>query len=118
MAISFIRVHPRSSAVHSIRPASRSSPLRVFAFSIALFSAVVALAGCGARGSAGTSAGHAREPDVPIFTDVAAASGIQFRQGHGGKRPLTILEAVGSGCAFLDYDNDGWLDLFLAGQPR
>src|SRR5262249_35915782 len=33
-------------------------------------------------------------------------------------RPLTILETTGSGCAFLDYDNDGWLDLFLAGQPR
>jgi hypothetical protein len=48
---------------------------------------------------------------------VAEAAGIRFRQGSG-RRPLTILEATGSGCAFLDYDGDGWLDLFLAGQPR
>src|ERR1051326_477383 len=54
---------------------------------------------------------------VPHFTNVAPAAGIRFRQGLG-KRPLTILEATGSGCAFLDVDNDGWLDLFLAGQPR
>jgi enediyne biosynthesis protein E4 len=55
---------------------------------------------------------------VPAFSDVAGTRGIRFRQGLGGKRPLTILEATGSGCAFLDTDNDGWLDLFLAGQPR
>jgi hypothetical protein len=24
-----------------------------------------------------------------------------------------ILEAVGCGCAFIDYDNDGWMDIFL-----
>src|SRR5438034_11504568 len=58
------------------------------------------------------------DPGVPVFSDVSQAAGIRFRQGLGGKRPLTILEATGSGCAFLDYDNDGWLDLFLAGQPR
>jgi hypothetical protein len=55
---------------------------------------------------------------VPVFRDVAREAGVRFRQGWGGKRPLTILEATGSGCALLDFDGDGGLDLFLAGRPR
>jgi enediyne biosynthesis protein E4 len=47
------------------------------------------------------------------FTDVAAAAGLSFRHVHGSRRPLTIVETMGSGCAFLDYDGDGWLDVFL-----
>jgi hypothetical protein len=77
-----------------------------------------AVAGCRRPSSANHSFSPARDPRVPIFSDAAAARGIRFRQGLGGKRPLTILEATGSGCAFIDYDADGWLDLLLAGQPR
>src|SRR5437762_14379817 len=29
-----------------------------------------------------------------------------------------ILEATGCGCAFLDYDNDGWMDIFLLSGTR
>jgi tetratricopeptide (TPR) repeat protein len=58
------------------------------------------------------------DPSVPRFEDVAATAGIHFQQGQARKRPLTILEATGSGCAFLDVDDDGWLDLLLVGQPR
>jgi hypothetical protein len=50
--------------------------------------------------------------------DVTAASGITFRHSPGGKPPLTILQTAGAGCAFLDYDNDGWLDVFLVGSGR
>jgi hypothetical protein len=78
----------------------------------------VTLAGCQRQSAATKAAADGRDPAVPVFSDVAEAAGIRFRQGLDGKRPLTILEATGSGCAFLDYDNDGWLDLFLAGQPR
>jgi hypothetical protein len=42
--------------------------------------------------------------------------GITFRTGHGGKSPLTILQTAGGGAAFLDYDNDGWLDVLLVGE--
>jgi hypothetical protein len=44
---------------------------------------------------------------------VTAAAGIHFRHGHGGTSPLNILQTAGSGCAFFDYDNDGWLDILL-----
>jgi hypothetical protein len=49
--------------------------------------------------------------------DVAKKAGIDFGLSHHGKSPLNIMETLGCGCAFLDYDNDGWLDVFLVGQP-
>src|SRR5262245_15673375 len=52
-------------------------------------------------------------PVDPPFEDVTAAAGIRFRHENGGRSPLNILQTAGSGCAFLDFDRDGWLDLFL-----
>ncbi|HEY0786582.1 MAG TPA: CRTAC1 family protein, partial [Acidobacteriaceae bacterium] len=38
---------------------------------------------------------------------------------YGGTTNVTyIIESMGAGCAFFDYDNDGWLDLFLLGGRR
>ena len=34
------------------------------------------------------------------------------------RKPLTILDAIGGGCAFLDYDQDGWLDILLVTKPH
>ena len=51
------------------------------------------------------------------FENVAQASGIHFRLPQQ-PRPLRNLDAFGHGCAFLDYDNDGWPDILLVGQPR
>jgi hypothetical protein len=47
---------------------------------------------------------------------MTAASGIEFtcRNGEDANQ-YTILESLGGGVALLDYDNDGWLDIFLAG---
>jgi hypothetical protein len=50
------------------------------------------------------------------FTDVAAAAGLRAPIVYGGiDHKSYILETVGCGAAFLDYDNDGWLDIFLLG---
>ncbi len=53
------------------------------------------------------------------FTDVASEAGLVAPVVYGGvDRKSYILETVGCGCAFLDYDNDGWLDIFLLSGTR
>ena len=47
------------------------------------------------------------------FTDVTAAAGIQFQHNSGAYGGKLLPETLGSGCAFLDYDRDGWQDILL-----
>ena len=49
-----------------------------------------------------------------IFSDITHAAGLdKFRHKSGTPAKSTILETPGSGVALLDYDNDGWLDIYL-----
>jgi hypothetical protein len=48
----------------------------------------------------------------PTFTDVTKQSGIVFEHCLGDDKITSILEATGSGCAFLDYDGDGLMDIY------
>ena len=49
-----------------------------------------------------------------VFVDVTKQSGLdKFHHRSGTPEKKTILEAPGSGVALLDYDNDGWLDIYL-----
>ena len=48
------------------------------------------------------------------FTDVTKASGIEFRHFTGATGERYMPETMGAGCAFLDYDADGNLDILLA----
>src|ERR1700675_2563392 len=47
------------------------------------------------------------------FADVTAAAGIQFQHNSGAFGGKFLPETLGSGCAFLDYDADGWQDILL-----
>jgi hypothetical protein len=48
------------------------------------------------------------------FVDVAESAGLTIPIIYGGvDHKDYILEADGCGCAFIDYDNDGWMDIFL-----
>jgi hypothetical protein len=47
------------------------------------------------------------------FTDVTAQAGINFKHNSGAFGKEYLPETVGSGCAFIDYDNDGWQDILL-----
>ncbi len=51
---------------------------------------------------------------APGFVDVTKAAGIDFVQSFGDEQFSNLVEAVGSGAAWLDYDQDGRLDLYLA----
>jgi enediyne biosynthesis protein E4 len=49
-----------------------------------------------------------------VFQEVAEKAGLtRWQHVMGSKEPHFILETVGSGVALLDYDNDGWLDIYL-----
>jgi hypothetical protein len=59
---------------------------------------------------------------VPLsvqFVNVARQAGLRAKTTFGseGKNKF-LLETTGCGCAFLDYDNDGWLDIFLVNGTR
>ena len=47
------------------------------------------------------------------FVDVTAGAGLSFRHNNGAYGGKLLPETLGSGCAFVDYDNDGWQDILL-----
>jgi hypothetical protein len=58
-----------------------------------------------------------KEAELPLgyqVSDIAQQAGLDFLQVCGGDTSKKyIIETTGSGVAFFDYDNDGWLDIFL-----
>jgi enediyne biosynthesis protein E4 len=53
------------------------------------------------------------------LVDVAASAGLTAPTIYGGVGSKKyILEATGCGCAFTDYDNDGWMDIFILSGTR
>jgi len=71
--------------------------------------------------AAGAAAATAAWPDTvaaqaqPSFrlVDVTAGAGLLFQHHNGGYGQKLLPETLGSGCAFLDYDGDGWQDILL-----
>jgi hypothetical protein len=53
-------------------------------------------------------------PSGPIeFVDVTAQAGIHFKHNSGAFGKKYLPETMGSGVCFIDYDNDGWQDIFF-----
>ena len=62
---------------------------------------------------AGFEAGVASFQTEPLFVEVSKPSGVIFRHESGASAEKYIIETMGSGGGFLDYDNDSWLDIYL-----
>ena len=53
------------------------------------------------------------------FASVAKSAGLTHKTVYGGEdKNVYLLETTGCGAAFYDYDNDGWLDIFLVNGSR
>jgi enediyne biosynthesis protein E4 len=65
-------------------------------------------------GAAPVSTLAAANPAIGFrLADVTAAAGIHFEHNSGAYGGKLLPETLGSGCAFLDYDADGWQDILL-----
>jgi hypothetical protein len=84
-----------------------------------LLSALLILPGACARVSPPTASVEnvaRQEEETPLFRDVTALAGVSFTYHNGEEADqYSMLELPGGGLAVLDFDNDGRLDLFLAG---
>ena len=60
-----------------------------------------------------TVCGALASGQAPKFKDITAAAGIKFTHNSGRAGKKYLPETMGSGCAFLDVDGDGWQDILL-----
>src|SRR5580693_6695419 len=68
------------------------------------------LAGAGALRLSGSP----EEATPPLFLEIPSkSSGIKFVHDAAMSQRRHLPETMGAGVAFLDYDNDGWMDLYL-----
>ncbi len=76
-----------------------------------------AVASQGEQATAAASPSPSPTPPRPSgeieFTDVTAQAGIRFKHNSGATGKKYLPETIGAGCAFIDYDNDGWQDILL-----
>jgi hypothetical protein len=56
--------------------------------------------------------GAPRDPGFRL-ADVTTQAGLHFRHHNGASGSKFLPETMGPGCAFLDYDGDGWLDILI-----
>lgn len=70
------------------------------------------LAEGGAKES-GTTMSSSHPESTVAFKNVASQAHVTFRHFNGATPEKYMPETMGSGCLFFDYDDDGWVDIFL-----
>jgi hypothetical protein len=71
------------------------------------------IAACSIAALIAWAAAQAPETNKVRFVDVTASAGIQFKHDNAASAEKYLIETMGSGAAWLDFDNDGYMDLFL-----
>lgn len=52
-------------------------------------------------------------PHLPVFTDITRQSGLTYKITNGDRLSEYLIDINGTGACFIDYDNDGFQDVFL-----
>jgi len=73
----------------------------------------VALLADGAIGALARQPAKSPASPTPSFRDVGVQAGLDFIHVNGASNEKFLPEIIGPGGLFLDFDNDGWLDVFL-----
>jgi hypothetical protein len=90
------------------------------------FAGAAAGSACGAsilglwpRAAVAAVLAQSREKARALFERIPdSASGIAWRHVNGRSSEYYLPETTGAGCAFLDYDNDGWMDIYLVNSGK
>ncbi|HET9361104.1 MAG TPA: VCBS repeat-containing protein, partial [Vicinamibacterales bacterium] len=93
----------------------RSTPAQQAAVIASLLAAVMVHS---ARSAAQGQSASAKAPAdtavrLPVFRDVARTAGLDFTHVNGASEEKFLPEIMGPGGLFVDFDDDGWLDIFL-----
>ena len=75
---------------------------------LALAAAWTASGEAGQRGTVWTSS-----TQTPTYVDISREAGLTFTNINGISPQKRLMETMGSGGLFFDFDNDGWIDIFL-----
>jgi hypothetical protein len=79
---------------------------------------LILFTGCQSDKQSDTESARTTSQELPpegkdIFIDITGASGINFKHTIGDHELSNLVESVGGGAAFLDFDQDGFLDLYV-----
>ncbi|HEX8294213.1 MAG TPA: VCBS repeat-containing protein, partial [Pyrinomonadaceae bacterium] len=86
---------------------------RIFFLSLLTLSVCARAAGFQAARPAAAPAAPAAQGRVTFKEVTPQESGIRWAHNNAMSPQRYLPETVGAGCAFFDYDNDGWMDLYL-----
>ena len=76
------------------------------------------LGGAAASGWFSPLASAFNSPPYPFAEVLASRSGLTFVHTAGSSPEKYLPESTGAGCAFFDYDNDGWMDIYLVNSGK
>ena len=96
------------------RPITWNAPLGPGPFRALVLAVLLPLLGCSVSSQPNTESNSPNEVDGPAwFKDVSDRVGFHFVHDPGPTDTYFMPQSMGSGCAFLDFDGDGLLDIYM-----